>query len=325
MLLTSAPPPASSRWPAVRQVLASAIIGAGVTVGMVALGVVGFRHYGWVLFLWTPFVMGVVVGYIVNMREPASSTRLVTALISSMGLTTLGFMVFAIEGLACLAMSAPLAVPLAMLGTTTGASLASRAAPQGVALGLLLLPVGWGLESATAPPPPLHEVRSSIDIDAPPDAVWPHVLAFPPLPEPTEWWFRTGLAYPREATIVGEGVGAVRYCTFSTGSFVEPITAWEPGRQLAFDVTSSPAPMREFSFWNGVHPPHLDGYLNSRRGEFRLIALPDGRTRLEGSTWYELHMAPGLYWRFVTDRIIQQIHERVLGHIKTQTEANAAF
>ena len=33
-----------------------------------------------------------------------------------------------------------------------------------------------------------------------------------------------------------------------------------------------------------------------RRGEFRLIPLPGGRTRLEGRTWYTLDMAPALVW-----------------------------
>jgi hypothetical protein len=159
-----------------------------------------------------------------------------------------------------------------------------------------------------------------VEINAPPEAVWPLVLAFPPLAEPTEWYFRTGLAYPQYASISGEGVGATRFCVFSTGPFIEPVTAWEPARRLAFDVTSSPAPLREMSPYPDLHPPHLEGFLQSRRGEFRLVPLPGGRTRLEGSTWYELDMAPGPYWRFISDRVIQRIHTRVLTHIKTETE-----
>jgi hypothetical protein len=29
--------------------------------------------------------------------------------------------------------------------------------------------------------------------------------------------------------IEGAGVGAMRYCVFSTGTFVEQVTVWEPG------------------------------------------------------------------------------------------------
>ena len=43
-----------------------------------------------------------------------------------------------------------------------------------------------------------------------------------------------------KARIEGEGVGAIRYCSFSTGDFVEPITAWEKPHRLAFDVVKNP-------------------------------------------------------------------------------------
>jgi hypothetical protein len=173
-------------------------------------------------------------------------------------------------------------------------------------------------------PTPLYEVATSIEIDASPDEVWRHVISFPPLPEPTAWYFRLGIACPQEATIEGSGVGAVRHCIFSTGSFVEPITAWEPGRRLSFDVTEQPSPMTELSPYRHVHPPHLDGYLRSKRGEFRLVALPGGRTRLEGSTWYELEMYPQDYWTLWSDACIKRIHMRVLEHIKQVTEADSA-
>src|SRR5205814_1011847 len=150
---------------------------------------------------------------------------------------------------------------------------------------------------------------------------WPHVIAFQPIAGPQPFVFRLGIAAPLSARIVGTGAGAVRYCEFTTGAFVEPITVWEPGRRLAFDVTSSPPPLREWSPYAHVTPPHLDGYLRSKRGEFRLIARPNGGTRLEGRTWYELEMAPEGYWQLQADSLIHQIHLRVLDHIKREAEA----
>jgi hypothetical protein len=164
-------------------------------------------------------------------------------------------------------------------------------------------------------------VQSSVVIDAPADRVWRHVIAFEPIAEPADLWFRLGVAYPTHARLDGAGVGATRYCVFSTGAFVEPITAWEPGRRLAFDVASSPAPLRELSFYRGVSPPHLDGYLRPRRGEFRLVPLSERRTRLEGSTWYEIEMAPEGYWQLFSDYLIHRIHLRVLEHIEREAEA----
>lgn len=70
-----------------------------------------------------------------------------------------------------------------------------------------------------------------------------------------------------------------------------------------------------------IAPPHLDGYFRSRRGEFRLVALPGGRTRLEGSTWYEMKLQPAAYWVLYGDAIIARIHRRVLRHIKATAES----
>jgi hypothetical protein len=174
----------------------------------------------------------------------------------------------------------------------------------------------------THAPPTVHEVRSAIEVAAPPAVVWRHVVSFGDLTERPGLLFRLGVAYPLRATIAGEGVGAVRRCVFSTGTFVEPITAWDAPRRLAFDVTGEPRPMRELSPWTEVHAPHLDGFLSSRRGEFRLVALPSGRTRLEGSTWYTVAIYPEGYWQPFADAIIHRIHLRVLRHVARLAEAD---
>ena len=77
--------------------------------------------------------------------------------------------------------------------------------------------------------------------------------------------------------------------------------------------------MREWSPY-AIHPAHLDHYLQSHQGEFFLEGLPDGRTRLVGTTWYSNRMWPGPYWSLWSDYIIHRIHERVLVHIKKLAE-----
>lgn len=157
-------------------------------------------------------------------------------------------------------------------------------------------------------------------IDASPAEVWPHVISFSDIPAPQDWLFRSGIAYPIRARIEGSGAGAVRYCEFSTGDFVEPITRWEPARRLSFDVIQSPVPMRELSPYPDLSPRHLHGYLRSKHGEFRFVDLGDGRTRLEGTTWYQIEMAPEWYWARWSDYLIHRIHLRVLDHIKQEVE-----
>jgi hypothetical protein len=163
-------------------------------------------------------------------------------------------------------------------------------------------------------------VHSAVLVTAPPEALWDAVVAFSPIPAPDSWLFRTGIAYPTHAEIAGEGKGAVRRCHFSTGAFVEPITHWEPPHRLAFDVTEQPHPMREWSPYSNLHPPHLDTGLRAHRGEFRIVPLGDGTTRLEGTTWYSIAFAPEFYWGWISDAIIHAIHLRVLEHIRDEVE-----
>jgi hypothetical protein len=52
--------------------------------------------------------------------------------------------------------------------------------------------------------------------------------------------------------------------------------------------------------------------------------MPEGRTRLEGSTWYEQRLRPEGYWVLFSDPVIGMIHRRVLEHIRSAVEARTA-
>ena len=161
---------------------------------------------------------------------------------------------------------------------------------------------------------------TAVEINAPPEVVWEHVVQFSEIEEEPEWYFRIGIASPRRAHIEGKGVGAIRHCEFTTGDFVEPITVWDPPRQLAFNVLKQPEPMSELSPYRHIHPPHLNGSFRSLKGEFRLFLLPDGKTKLEGRTWYQVQIYPLAYWTIWTDAVLHRIHGRVLRHIQSTAE-----
>ncbi|HYW30182.1 MAG TPA: hypothetical protein VE869_01665 [Gemmatimonas sp.] len=295
--------------------------GATLGLGMLALSVFGLESYGIPLFLGTPFVMGALTAFLFNRRYPATATESRQVVLMTLALVAGTTLLAAAEGALCLIMAAPLGIGISLMGGTLGRRIALRdsGGVSNALLAVMLLPATAAMEADRAPSA-LREVRSSVIIDASAADVWRNVIQFPPLPEPTDLVFRAGIAYPQRATIQGEGVGAVRYCVFSTGAFVEPITVWEPGRRLSFDVTEQPKPMQEWSPYADISPPHLDGYFRSKRGKFRLVALPDGRTRLEGSTWYEMRLEPAAYWVLFGDALIARIHHRVLDHIRTVTE-----
>ena len=306
----------------------TATVGIAVTALLLFAGVAllaqGVESYGYALFFTTPFLLGAVIGFL--LRAPKDHGFLVTVGVVSVTLLVgcFALLFFALEGIICIMMSIPIALPAALLGALFGRALGSRSGAgikPDATLGaiVLLLPLGAGIEKQVSVPR-AREVVSVIEVDATPEEVWENVVSFSELPEPDHWLFETGIAYPLRARIEGEGVGAIRYCEFSTGAFVEPITRWEKPTRLSFDVKEQPVPMEEWSFYADVHPPHLEQSFRSVRGEFRLIPLPDGRTRLEGSTWYVLDMGPAPYWKLWSDEIVHRIHVRVLEHIKQLSE-----
>ncbi len=308
-------------WPTALRAIAS---GLAIGLAMVVVSVYVLETYGLALFFGAPFVLGAVTAYVFNRRTLTSLRQTIQLVMLTMAIIAGTVIMVKIEGVLCLLMAAPLGLSLAAMGAVLGRRIALHD-PQpalGMWIGLAMLPA-LAIDDARQPASALREVRSAVVVDASPMIVWQRVLAFPPLEEPSALIFRLGIAYPQRAEIRGTGVGAVRHCVFSTGPFVEPITHWEPGVRLSFDVTEQPDALQEWSPYAHVSAPHLDGYFMSRRGEFRLVALPDGRTRLEGSTWYEMRLEPAAYWALIGDVIIARIHARVLEHVRDVAEDDA--
>jgi len=286
-----------------------------------------FSNYAWGVFVGVPFAIGLMSSALYAARTQRGMRGCIGVACLSLTVYGVALLLIAFEGAACLIMAAPLAYPVTMIGAAVGASMAGMR-PTGLAdarrvvlLMLFFLPVLTGAERLTQPPAPIYAVTSSVNIDAPPSRVWANVIGFKEIPPPSDWIFRAGVAYPIRARITGHGVGAMRYCVFSTGPFVEPIRVWDEPRLLKFDVVSNPPPMKEWSPWNDVHPPHLENFLVSHGGEFCLVELPGGGARLDGTTWYQHHMWPAAYWRLWSDFIIHRIHLRVLNHVKALSES----
>lgn len=300
------------------------LVGGIFAVATTVLSVYSLDSYGGSLFMGMPIVTGMVSGFVFNqpdMRGALGSTG-VGALAVIIG--GAGLLLFALEGVICLVMAAPLIVPLGALGGWLGWALAKT----------ILIQSRWMLGGALLVVPFLtmverhlieyreHMVQSEVVIHASPETVWTNVISFPDIDSSPAWYFRLGVASPQRARIEGQGIGAVRHCEFTTGSFVEPITAWVPGKRLAFDVTKQPDPLIELTPYRDIRPPHLQHSFRSSRGEFELVDLGNGQTRLIGRTWYYLEMGPRLYWKIWTDEIIHRIHLRVLEHIATQCQRN---
>ena len=310
-------------------VLGSAAISLVFTVPaglvMVWVGVRLLTNDGWGLFVALPFAMGFAAALIYGVREARSLRGCVGVACLSTALLGLALLALAVDGIFCLVMAMPIALPLAAIGGSFGYLVQRRrwlqeGTPAFLSVLLMFVPGVQWVEHVSAPVPSVYEVRTAVDIQASPEKVWGQVVAFSEIPPPREWMFRAGIAYPIRAEILGNGPGSERHCVFSTGAFVEPIVVWDEPRLLKFSVTSNPAPMEEWTPYSHIEPPHLHGFLVSNGGQFLLTALPSGKTRLEGTTWYRHTLWPAAYWRLWSDAIIHRIHLRVLTHIRDEAE-----
>jgi hypothetical protein len=300
------------------------VVASLIGLVLVIFGTKMMAMYSWGLFLGVPFLMGFASSWFLNRYTVHTVGQTVWMSMAPLGLLGGALLFLGLEGLICLAMAIPLAAPSCIAGGLVARSILQgdrpEVAPGAFTACVALLPVMMFGEHAAKMEPPVIAVTTSIVIDAPVDVVWRNVISFPPLAPPQEMIFKAGVAYPIAGQIVGSGVGAVRYCRFSTGDFVEPITTWDEDRLLAFNVAAQPPSMRELSPWEIV-PPHIErNYMRSQHGQFRLVALSDRQTLLEGTTWYQNYLWPQAYWREWSDGIVHRIHLRVLSHVKTQAE-----
>jgi uncharacterized membrane protein YhaH (DUF805 family) len=327
-VLPSAPPseePSTNSQVAEQERYRSALIGllGAAVVALLALfvSVFAFGTYGVTLFVATPFIQGMVVGWAFNRRGIRSVSQTAGVVWLSLILVGGALLLFALEGVMCVLMALPMAAILGILGGLIGRAIATRGpgGELGFAAALFVLPAGALMERVSVVAP-AYEVVTSVEVAAAPEIVWNRVVQFDEIREQPAWYFRAGIAYPIRATIDGHGVGAIRRCEFSTGAFVEPITVWDAPRRLAFDVVEQPPPLRELSIYSKVYAPHIDGYFRSARGEFRLIRLPGGHTRLEGHTWYSVAIYPQGYWRAMSEVVLHRIHLRVLDQVKRESE-----
>jgi hypothetical protein len=294
------------------------ICGALTYWGILVIGV-----YGFALFLLTPLLIGMCPVIIYGRKRQVTTAQARNLGLQTLALFVVSLVVFAFEGLICIAMLSPIALVLTWAGTLVGHSIVMERPNKGMVTIIILtlsIPITAFMEKTEKDDVlPLIEVTTSIEINAAPEDVWNNVIQFPTLNDPAEFIFKTGIAYPVSAEIKGRGVGAMRYCNFSTGRFVEPITSWDEPKLLKFDVLENPAPMKEISFYD-IDAPHLHDYFVSKRGQFKLSKLGNGKTLLEGTTWYYHDIKPGFYWELWSNYIIHKIHFRVLNHIKETTE-----
>jgi hypothetical protein len=247
-----------------------------------------------------PFVRGGMRGWELNLGMPALNT--VVALVVAS--------VFFGEGAGCLLIVSPITFLSIFLGNGTGAAMARRRPSARLQMSIAGLVLLFGVSDVLLDKKYDAVVTDVVEIDAPVEKVWPYVVEFPPIErEPEYWFFRVGLPMPMSTVVDAHREGARRRCIFSNGAtFDETMTEFRPHQQLTFDIVAQPA------------DPEIIGHIALKRGQFRLEPLPGGRTRLVGTSWYTLTIAPAWYFDLWAESITRNVHVRVMNHIADLAE-----
>lgn len=303
------------------QVVLGTLSGVLIILLAVVVSALIFRTYGWGLFVLTPFVVGFTTGFIVNRQELQSMKTTNGLVLLSATLGCFGLILFALEGLVCLIMAAPLAAIAAIAGGAIGRA-AARAGkdPMGPVYCVALLPAMFAVD-ALYPPAITMMTDESIVIEASATQVWRAVTSDEPIRESATLVGRMGLAYPERSHFTGKGVGAIRTGYFSTGEAQEKVTDWEEGKRLGFTVLSQPPAMEEMSPYRYVHAPHVAGYFETGETQFEIQDLGEGKARLTIRAAHRLRIDPVVYWEPIARWAASSNTRRVLRDMKVKAES----
>ena len=99
-----------------RNAILAVAAGAVSVMGAMLIAIVWLKSYGLTTFLGTPFLMGLVIGVVSNVRRERSTSQTMTLVGIGLAMAGVALVAVAFEGIVCLVMALPLAVPLALLG-----------------------------------------------------------------------------------------------------------------------------------------------------------------------------------------------------------------
>lgn len=217
--------------------------------------------------------------------------------------------IFLGEGVICLIIVSPLVMGFVITGAFIGRTMFRK---NNTTLNVSILSLLFVLFVADSISKPHYEnmVSDVVVINATPQEVWKHVVAFEKIEAEDEFWlFEIGMPKPVAASVDGHYEGAGRKCIFSNGYiFDEKIITYQPGRDLTFNIIDQPK------------DPEIMGHIDILKGQFLLRDNGDGTTTLTGNSWYRLYVFPVWYYDIWAKSITRNVHLRVMDHIKHLSE-----
>jgi hypothetical protein len=313
-MMNEQPPPPPPQQPIVTLLLGGLVanlVGGGLLFAVTKLSSLS-RDAGSILvypsFILLPLIVGLVAAFFWRRLNRSIAISTLDALWTSL-MSLAAAWVFLREGVVCLVIVFPILYALVLSGILIGRLWFK---PNYTKLQLSLVPLLVLLTVADAfySSEQRTVVTDEILIQATPDQIWPHILAFSDIPDRPDYWiFRLGLPYPTQTTNGGNFVGADRQCMFSDGIVIkEQVAEFLPREKLTFDIVEQP-----------THPEAY-GHITLHQGQFVLRDNGNGTTTLIGSSWYTLHVHPLWYFDLWTRDMTRAVHLRVMNHVRRLAE-----
>jgi hypothetical protein len=300
----------------------------GIAARVLAEGPTSFRELFGVMTLGFLIVVPVVLGYL-TVREIESPSRLVCffAPWPTCMVTLLVALLLGMEGMICIVLALPVILPLSSFGGFIGGSGRVRRTPGALPVLLLLPYVVAPLEHGRDLPFRLATTRTTIDVAAPVQTIWPLVASVDSI-RPTEerpaLYTLIGFPHPVSAVIDRHGVGGVREARFTKGlRFTERVTDWRPGHRFSFTIKANTAEIPSTTL--DEHVTVGGPYFDVLQGTYELVPLPDGKVRIVLTSEHRLSTPFNAYAVLWTQAIMRSIQSNILDIIKARAERAASL
>lgn len=285
------------------------------------------RSYDSTVFA-VPFFTGLIAG-LFDERRPYRTT--LGALFVSLFVAVISLR----EGVVCVIMALPLITPLAMLGTLGGGLLRravkSRRKRRGLATMSVLFTILWQAIAGARDEPkrhPVHFAVAGIDVAASEAEVF-SALTQRALPVKGSWpWFiAIGLPIPQRLEVIEPREGGRIRLVQSTGIGEGHIREWVPERRFAFSVDRYVSHDLPFHITRlgrspnyGFRTERVEDWLTVRSVRYTIVPLWTGGVRLERAIEWQRHLAPGFYFGWLQQTVIERGQLRLLELLRDEVE-----
>jgi len=279
------------------------------------------------------FAIAYFVGFATGIASPNRPWRNVTLVL----LVALGLSIVTLrEGVICVIFALPVIIPLTFLGTACGwllrRWLRDRRARQAAGALSVAVAIGWQAIEGTADDPakhPMHRVASSVDVNAPAQAVFDALTeASVNLDQGFPWFIEIGLPVPKRMRVEEPRLGGKITFVQSTGVVHGRITRWDPPRSFVFGIERYVLSDLPFHITRlgrspdyGFRSERVEDWLTIREMTYTVEPIDERSSRLSRRVEWQRHLRPDFYFGWLQPFVMERGQQRLLQIIRTNIEA----